>query len=140
MSKNPKQNEIKGKEEISEAKKYRRQNIYFNSSNDDLYEHFQKQSDKTSYVMGLIRQDMDKEVKSEQDLSDLKDDIQDLKNMMNQVLNKLDGVPVIEVPTSTTEVPSEQNEETPTPKKEEKIDNPGLQINEGFAGALLGIE
>ena len=36
----------KNKDGATDTKKYRRQNIYFNSSNDDLYEHFQKQNDK----------------------------------------------------------------------------------------------
>lgn len=140
MSKVTKKNKVQNTEENTEAKKYRRQNIYFNSSNDDLYQHFQKQNDKTSYIMGLIRQDLDKKEQSEQDLSNLKDDVQDLKKMMNQVLTKLDGVSVVETDTQKTEVQLPQEEVSIPKKEEDKIENPGIQVNAGLAGALLDID
>lgn len=130
MSKDTK-NQKEAREEQSETKKYRRQNIYFNSSNDDLYEHFSKQTDKTSYIMKLIRKDLEQSESSEQNLNDLKSDVQDLKSMMQDVLNKLDNVSVVE-----------RNGTTIATKETETIDeveyeNPGLKINSEFGGLLL---
>ena len=130
MSKDTK-NQKEAREEQSETKKYRRQNIYFNSSNDDLYDHFSKQTDKTSYIMKLIRRDLEQSESSEQNLNDLKSDVQDLKSMMQDVLNKLDNVSVVE-----------RNGTTIATKETETIDeveyeNPGLKINSEFGGLLL---
>lgn len=130
MSKDTK-NQKEAREEQSETKKYRRQNIYFNSSNDDLYDHFSKQTDKTSYIMKLIRKDLEQSESSEQNLNDLKSDVQDLKSMMQDVLNKLDNVSVVE-----------RNGTTIATKETETIDeveyeNPGLKINSEFGGLLL---
>ena len=130
MSKDTK-NQKEAREEQSETKKYRRQNIYFNSSNDDLYDHFSKQTDKTSYIMKLIRKDLEQSESSEQNLNDLKSDVQDLKSMMQDVLNKLDNVSVVE-----------RNGTTIATKETETIDEveyekPGLKINSEFGGLLL---
>lgn len=133
----------KNKDEATDTKKYRRQNIYFNSSNDDLYEHFQKQNDKTSYIMKLIRKDLEESESSEQNLIDLKSDIQDLKLMMIDVLNKLDNVSIVETETKA-ETYEPQLSEVKQPSAEEEvkkeIENPGLSVNSEYSGLLLDVD
>lgn len=121
-------------DEQTESKKYRRLNIYFNSSNDDLYDHIQKQSDKTSYVMKLIREDLEESKASQQNLNDLISDVQELKSMMQHVLDKMDRVSIEEIKPSDLINEATSN---PNPESEQESEPAPLKINSAFAGALL---
>ena len=89
------------------------------------------QNKQIKHLILSIIKDLEQSESSEQNLNDLKSDVQDLKSMMQDVLNKLDNVSVVE-----------RNGTTIATKETETIDeveyeNPGLKINSEFGGLLL---